>query len=519
MARLNKIMKNLALARKWRPKNFENIVGQEFIIEALKNSILGDRLHHAYLLSGTRGVGKTTIARIFAKCLNCHNGSTPTPCCECSSCLEIDQSKSIDVIELDAASNTQVDNMRELLENANYQPTSSKYKIFIIDEVHMLSKSSFNAMLKTLEEPPEHVIFILATTDPEKIPVTVISRCLHFSLMQMTNDEISGQLEQIFKKEKISYEDKALSMISKHAEGSMRDALSLADRVINYTNGNVSLDKLTQILGVTSDGLVDELLLNILNKESQIVYELLKKFGEHHISYENTLKVLSEKIFAISEKQTFKVDNGSIKPKEQIELQLLQTLYQIVINGLKDLPYAPSPRMGFTMTIIRLLNFVPTKIGNTMHDEKKQETKDQPVKNTEVNKIHSSKEIQINNWDIIVEKIKPGMAKTLAQNCEINSYEDNILYLVVDERFKHLNNDKYIKILEESLCEIFEKKIRIEINEESLRSTPAQKKQIEKDDALKAATDSIKTDTKIENILNEFDAQIIESTIKSTKIN
>ena len=512
-------MKNLALARKWRPKNFETIVGQEFIVEALKNSILGDRLHHAYLLSGTRGVGKTTIARIFAKCLNCHNGSNPKPCCECSSCLEIDQSKSIDVIELDAASNTQVDNMRELLENANYQPTSSKYKIFIIDEVHMLSKSSFNAMLKTLEEPPEHVIFILATTDPEKIPVTVISRCLHFNLMQMTNDEISGQLKNIFHEENIAYEDEAINMISKHADGSMRDALSLADRVINYTNGNVSLEKLTQILGVTSDSVIDELLTSILDNSKQKVFDLLNKLKEHHISYESALKVLSEKIYAISEEQTFGGGNKSIKRSEQASLQLLQTLYQISINGLKDLPFAPSQHIGFRMTIIRLLNFIPTNNSNAIKLEKEQISHNESIENHEPKKKNSAKNIQIDNWDHVVDQIKPGMAKTLAQNCVVKSHEDNFLYLIVDERFKHLNNDKYIKILEESLYPIYGEKLKIEINEETVTSTPAQKKQIEKDDALKVATDSIKTDSKIENILNEFDAQIIESTIKSTKIN
>ena len=512
-------MKNLALARKWRPKNFETIVGQEFIIEALKNSILGDRLHHAYLLSGTRGVGKTTIARIFAKCLNCQNGSSPTPCCECSSCVEIDQSKSIDVIELDAASNTQVDNMRELLENANYQPTSSKYKIFIIDEVHMLSKSSFNAMLKTLEEPPEHVIFILATTDPEKIPVTVISRCLHFNLMQMTNDEISGQLKNIFDEENIIYEDEAINIISKYADGSMRDALSLADRVINYTNGNVSSEKLTRILGVTSDNVIDELLNNILDNDKQKVFDLLNKLRENHISYESALKSLSEKIFAISEKQIFSGSNKSIKHSGKINLQLLQTLYQISINGLKDLPYAPSQHIGFRMTIIRLLNFMPTNNVDSIEVEKEQNNHNQSIEHQETKKKKKAENVQIDNWDHVVDQIKPGMAKTLAQNCLVKSLEGNFLYLIVDERFKHLNNEKYIRILEESLYTIYEEKIKIEINKESVTSTPAQKKQIKKDDALKSAKDSLKTDSKIENILNEFDAQIIESTIKSTKIN
>jgi len=279
-------MKNQALARKWRPKNFDSIVGQEFAIQAIKNSIQNERIHHAYLFSGTRGVGKTTIARIFAKCLNCQTGVTDTPCCECSSCLEIDQSKAIDVIELDAASNTQVDNMRELMENANYQPTSSPYKVFIIDEVHMLSKSSFNAMLKTLEEPPAHVIFILATTDPEKIPVTVVSRCLHFNLMQMTNEELIGQLKKIFDEEKINYDEPAVDMIAQFAEGSMRDALSLADRVINYTNGEVISEKLQTILGIISKDTTTDLIEAIVNNKKEVVQSILSTIKTANLSYE-----------------------------------------------------------------------------------------------------------------------------------------------------------------------------------------------------------------------------------------
>jgi DNA polymerase-3 subunit gamma/tau len=335
----------------------------------------------------------------------------------------------------------------------------------------------------------------------------------------MTNDEISGQLKNIFHEENIAYEDEAINMISKHADGSMRDALSLADRVINYTNGNVSLEKLTQILGVTSDSVIDELLTNILDNNKEKVFDLLNKLKEHHISYESALKVLSEKIFAISEEQTFSGGNKSIKSGEKVSLQLLQTLYQISINGLKDLPFSPSQHIGFRMTIIRLLNFIPTNNGNAIQLETEQINHNESIENHEPKKNNSAENIQIDNWEHVVDQIKPGMAKTLAQNCVVKSQEDNFLYLIVDERFKHLNNDKYIKILEESLYLIYGEKIKIEINEETVTSTPAQKKQIEKDDALKVATDSIKTDSKIENILNEFDAQIIESTIKSTKIN
>jgi DNA polymerase-3 subunit gamma/tau len=330
-------MTNQALARKWRPKNFDSLVGQDFAIQAIKNSISNNRLHHAYLFSGTRGIGKTTIARIFAKCLNCQEGVSSNPCCSCSSCIEIDQSKSIDVIELDAASNTQVDNMRDLMDNANYQPTSSKYKVFIIDEVHMLSKSSFNAMLKTLEEPPAHVIFILATTDPDKIPVTVISRCLHFSLLQMTEDELIDQLKLIFEKESILYEEDVLTILAQNAQGSMRDALSLADRVINYSNGEISSEKLEVMLGIISKKETLGLIENILNKNKDDIWNTINYMKKSNVTYENILKDLSGLIYDISSQQMFDLHIKELeKLKNIVDQRTLQVLYQITIQGLKE---------------------------------------------------------------------------------------------------------------------------------------------------------------------------------------
>ena len=517
-------MKNQALARKWRPKNFDSIVGQEFAIQAIKNSIQNERIHHAYLFSGTRGVGKTTIARIFAKCLNCQTGVTDTPCCECSSCLEIDQSKAIDVIELDAASNTQVDNMRELMENANYQPTSSPYKVFIIDEVHMLSKSSFNAMLKTLEEPPAHVIFILATTDPEKIPVTVVSRCLHFNLMQMTNEELIGQLKKIFDEEKINYDEPAVDMIAQFAEGSMRDALSLADRVINYTNGEVISEKLQTILGIISKDTTTDLIEAIVNNKKEVVQSILSTIKTANLSYENILKTLSERFYDISVEQTFNENPDRKKSMaDVIDPKLLQTLYQITIHGLKDLPLAPNPYVGFVMTLIRLMNFMPNNNPNNMSLEPNKETQLKSIKKSNSTEEPEKKnltsddsyiKINPNNWRQVVEQLKHGMAKTLAQNCEINSFSDQQLYLAVDDKFKHLNNDKYINILESSLLELTGERVRVFIQEAETTQTPAHEKSLEDSEALKHATNSIKSDQNLEKILNEFEGQIIEETIK-----
>ena len=517
-------MKNQALARKWRPKNFDSIVGQEFAIQAIKNSIENERIHHAYLFSGTRGVGKTTIARIFAKCLNCQTGVTNTPCCECSSCLEIDQSKAIDVIELDAASNTQVDNMRELMENANYQPTSSQYKVFIIDEVHMLSKSSFNAMLKTLEEPPAHVIFILATTDPEKIPVTVVSRCLHFNLMQMTNEELIGQLKKIFDEEKINYDEPAVHMIAQFAEGSMRDALSLADRVINYTNGEVISEKLQTILGIISKDTTTDLIEAIVNNKKEVVQSILSTIKTANLSYENILKTLSERFYDISVEQTFNENPDRKKSMaDVIDPKLLQTLYQITIHGLKDLPLAPNPYVGFVMTVIRLMNFMPNNNPNNMSLEPNKESQPNSIKKSNSTEEPEKKnltsddsyiKINPNNWRQVVEQLKHGMAKTLAQNCEINSFSDQQLYLAVDDKFKHLNNDKYINILESSLLELTGERVRVFIQEAETTQTPAHEKSLEDSEALKHATNSIKSDQNLEKILNEFEGQIIEETIK-----
>ena len=292
------------LARKWRPKSFDTLVGQEHVVRALTNALEQNRLHHAYLFTGTRGVGKTTLARILAKSLNCETGITATPCGVCNTCTEIDRGRYVDLIEVDAASNTQVDAMRDLLDNAQYAPTSGRFKVYIIDEVHMLSKSAFNAMLKTLEEPPAHVKFILATTDPQKVPVTVLSRCLQFNLRQMAGSSIIGHLQHILGQENIPFELTALALIARAADGSMRDALSLTDQAIAYGGQTVNEAEVRAMLGAIDQNYLYELIQALLTNDGNALIKQAKIMEERSISFEAALNDLAHLLHQISMAQT-----------------------------------------------------------------------------------------------------------------------------------------------------------------------------------------------------------------------
>ena len=337
------------LARKWRPRTFAQLAGQEHVVRALSNALTQNRLHHAYLFTGTRGVGKTTIARIFAKSLNCATGITATPCGECSACREIDSGRFVDLIELDAASNTQVDNMRELLESALYAPSSGRFKVYIIDEVHMLSKSAFNAMLKTLEEPPGHVKFILATTDPQKIPVTVLSRCLQFNLKQLPQALISSHLQHVLEQEQIPFGPGAIALISRAAQGSMRDALSLLDQAIAFSAGKVEEAVVRTMLGAVDQGYLFDLLAALRERSGATLLEISDSMAVRSIAFDAALQELATLLHRIALAQTVPQAIADDEPERERLLELAQAFtaeevqlyYQIAIHGRDEIDLAP----------------------------------------------------------------------------------------------------------------------------------------------------------------------------------
>ncbi len=356
------------LARKWRPKSFDSLVGQEHVVRALTHALNEARLHHAYLFTGTRGVGKTTLARILAKSLNCEQGVSATPCGVCSACREIDSGRFVDLLEVDAATNTKVDEMRQLLENAVYAPTRGRFKVYVIDEVHMLSNSAFNAMLKTLEEPPEHVKFILATTDPQKIPVTVLSRCLQFNLKQMTPQLIAGHLQRILEVEAISADAQALNLIARSASGSMRDALSLLDQAIAHGAGQVDEAQVREMLGTVDLDYLYALLDALLAGDAPGMLGIADDMATRSLSFDAALQELASLFTRLQIAQLAPQAIADDLPERarlldlaaRLDAEYVQLGYQIAVHGRRELPLAPDEQAGFIMTLLRLLTFRPS---------------------------------------------------------------------------------------------------------------------------------------------------------------
>jgi len=535
------------LARKWRPKNFAQLAGQQHVVQALTNALSQNRLHHAYLFTGTRGVGKTTIARIFAKSLNCLTGITATPCGECSACKEIDSGRFVDLIELDAASNTQVDNMRELLESALYAPTNARFKVYIIDEVHMLSKSAFNAMLKTLEEPPAHVKFILATTDPQKIPVTVLSRCLQFNLKQLPPALIAGHLQYVLEQEQIAFEVAAINLVARAASGSMRDALSLMDQAIAFSAGSVAEDVVRNMLGAIDQSYLFDLLGALQQQNGGQLLAVADNMASRSLAFDVALQELASLLHRIALAQTVPQAIADDDPYRAAVLELarlfapedVQLFYQIAIHGRDELDLAPDEYAGFTMTLLRMLAFAPSKgqagriegaekaspeVAGVSGAAQRAATYDvsppKPVL-TDPAMVKAAQPAQsgttVPDWATLLEQLNvQGLAGQLAKNCLLESFDNNTMTLSLSPEHKGLQNNKVaFDRLQTMLSTYFAKPVKLQIVlGQSSVATPAVVAQQVKQDRQQQANEVIAADGFVLAAQAEFEARVIPESIR-----
>jgi DNA polymerase-3 subunit gamma/tau len=532
------------LARKYRPHNFKELVGQTHTVRTLVNALDNNNLHHGFLFTGTRGVGKTTIARIFAKSVNCENGVSSKPCGKCETCIEIDKGQSVDLIELDAASHTGVDNMREILENAQYTPTKNLYKIYLIDEVHMLSKSSFNALLKTLEEPPKHIKFLLATTDPKKLPITILSRCLQFNLNKLSHDEIFNHLKFIMDAENLKFEDEALSKIADFGNGSMRDALSLLDQSISYGNGAVKEDDLKAMLGLVSHNEIVQLATLVINRNAQEVLLFIKELAYKGENLTNTLNDLTSLFHKIATTQMID-DIKQVSPEinelaKIISAQDLQLYYQIAINGQKDMRHSPSEQIGLEMTLLRMIAFHPdsqaekktlksSQSSNTTNKEPPKEktqgnslTKDKlPIKVGEesIQAIENQLNVKSqNDWEKIITELGfAGAAKMLVKNTVFDSLKDQILSLTLSDDFINLLTQNTQSSIEKTLNEDYPG-ITLVINPGSTNgSSLSQKESVKSEEKRKQTENQFLNDDGLKELQEVFNSQVDVKSIKSIK--
>jgi len=488
------------LARKWRPKSFSEVVGQEHVLRALVNSLDQNRLHHAYLFSGTRGVGKTTIARIIAKCLNCETGVTSKPCGQCEACLAIDQGNCIDLIEVDAASKTKVEDTRDLLAGAQYAPVAARFKIYIIDEVHMLSAHSFNALLKTLEEPPSHVKFLLATTDPQRLPVTVLSRCLQFNLKILPPEQIQKQLNFILEQEKVMSEAEGLAQLAVAANGSLRDALSLLDQAIAYGQGKITAADVQTMLGTVKHVHIFSLLEALAKKDAAAMLQVVQKMAELAIDFSEALEELLNVLYQIAIMQNVDAelnieDAALIKQlavgfsKEEIQLY-----YQIALIGKRDLPLAPTAKIGLEMILLRLLAFKPENAA------------DIPVV------VPTKKNVAVKNDEKnILEQLKvSGATQALVKSCAITSIKDNQVTLVLDPSQSPLLNKKQEERLAAAFSEFFNRPMIVEI---ALGNGASKPNELRRDNL----TATMENDPKIKALISTFNATLIPESVKNNE--
>lgn len=559
------------LARKWRPKTFREMVGQEHVLQALVNALDHDRLHHAYLFTGTRGVGKTTIARILAKCLNCEQGVSSEPCGECSSCLEIAEGRSVDLIEVDAASRTKVEDTRELLENVQYAPTHSRYKVYLIDEVHMLSTHSFNALLKTLEEPPPHVKFLLATTDPQKLPATVLSRCLQFNLKNMPPEQIVGHLGKVLEQEMVGFEEPALWLLGRAAAGSMRDALSLTDQAIAFGSGKVDEADVRSMLGSVDLSFIYQLLEALCEGEPDKLLDVVAHMGEHAPDFEGGLDELLSLIHRVAMAQVVPdaIDNswGDAERVGQIASAITaedaQLFYQIALNGKRDIGLAPDPRGGFEMILLRMLAFRPAAVIDDSLGPEDLQPVAQPNQTsaavevgTQAKKPHKAPQPAVAPpeptpvesrpiepapveqapimpvgavaladlnpplWPQLLESLGlVGIVYNIASHCDLCSNDNGALKFVLDAGNASLFNDSHSDKIRLALENYFGQSLSVSIVPGDVqRETPAMRKARLAQERQQEAIVSIEADPQLQELIARFDGELDRSSIVPTDI-
>ncbi|QAU23900.1 DNA polymerase III subunit gamma/tau [Dyella sp. M7H15-1] len=548
------------LARKWRPRKFAELVGQEHVVRALTNALDSGRMHHAYLFTGTRGVGKTTIARIFAKSLNCERGESADPCGECSVCTAVDAGRFVDLLEIDAASNTGVDDVREVIENAQYAPARGRFKVYLVDEVHMLSKPAFNALLKTLEEPPPHVKFLLATTDPQKLPVTVLSRCLRFNLKRLLPDQIAGQMRHILGAEHIEFEDPAMVELARAADGSLRDGLSLLDQAIAYGGGSLKADEVRAMLGSVERGQVLGLLDALAAGNGQALMAECARIASFSPDFASVLDDLAAALHRIQLIQlvpgyrpdAHEGDDSALAGlAERLTAEDVQLYYQIATSGRRDLALAPDARTGFEMALLRMLAFRPSDdmaasaaASGGQRSAPALPTPRAPMTSAPAAPASSSPGSSpavvavpypatsrepaasaqrvadagdLPDWEILIQRADlRGPLGQLAQNSALHGREGNTLVLALQSAYMHLAVEPMVSQIADRLSEVMGATIKLRFisDNRGVAQTPAARAAVARSEAQSAAEASIDGDPLVQALKREFGARVVPQSIK-----
>ncbi|OOG47013.1 DNA polymerase III subunit gamma/tau [Rhodanobacter sp. C01] len=555
------------LARKWRPRKFAELVGQEHVVRALTNALETGRMHHAYLFTGTRGVGKTTIARIFAKSLNCERGQSSDPCGECSVCTSVDEGRFVDLLEIDAASNTGVDDVREVIENAQYAPSRGRFKVYLVDEVHMLSKNAFNALLKTLEEPPPHVKFLLATTDPQKLPVTVLSRCLKFNLKRLLPEQISGQMRHILAAENIAYEDSAIGELARAADGSLRDGLSLLDQAIAYGGGALHADDVRTMLGSVARGQVLGVLDALAAGDGERLLVECTQIASYSPDFGGVLDDLASVLHRLQliqlipgyrPEEDSDDDGALVALAERMTPEDVQLYYQIATSGRRDLMLAPDARTGFEMALLRMLAFRPgdgapatrteraAAASNPMPSvtsprpsattparpaavgERRQDPLSPPRVEPAALPVPTAAVVTapavlqdangLPNWEALIEQAGlRGPFGLLAQNAVLRERDGQTLVLALQPAHMNLAVEPMVSQMEERIGQVLGERIRLRFvsnSREAGTQTPAARAAQARDNAQAAAEQAIEADPLVQSLKREFGARVVPQSVK-----